>query len=103
MDFVTTELLNGPDGEHGTDDDDAELIALVASLPASVLNGDNDGDGVGNLDDNCAATPNANQADTDMDGEGDACDIDDDGDGILDVAENNGAVMAPILNLLLSD
>ncbi|MCB9732857.1 MAG: thrombospondin type 3 repeat-containing protein [Deltaproteobacteria bacterium] len=34
--------------------------------------------------DNCVVTPNADQADLDMNGEGDACDCDIDGDGIRD-------------------
>ncbi len=36
-------------------------------------------------DDNCRDTPNIDQLDLDLDGEGDACDLDDDGDGIPDV------------------
>jgi Bacterial Ig-like domain len=35
---------------------------------------DSDGDGVANLEDNCPDVANANQADGDADGEGDACD-----------------------------
>jgi len=45
---------------------------------------DSDTDGVGNLCDNCATTPNPDQEDTDGDFTGNACDADDDGDGILD-------------------
>ncbi|WP_394750099.1 thrombospondin type 3 repeat-containing protein [Spongiimicrobium salis] len=49
---------------------------------------DDDNDGVLDVDDNCPLIGNANQLDTDSDGEGDACDDDDDGDGILDVNDN---------------
>ena len=49
---------------------------------------DDDGDGILDTDDNCPLTPNAEQTDTDNDGEGDACDEDDDGDGILDSVDN---------------
>jgi hypothetical protein len=56
-----------------TDDD-------VVVVPA-----DTDGDGVIDVDDNCPAVINADQTDTDADGEGDVCDIDDDADGVNDV------------------
>ena len=36
---------------------------------------DLDGDGVGDVCDNCPATPNADQADADGDGTGDACEV----------------------------
>ncbi len=49
---------------------------------------DDDNDGVLDVDDNCSLASNADQTDTDMDGEGDACDIDDDNDGILDIDDN---------------
>ena len=43
---------------------------------------DVDGDGILNLVDNCAFSPNGTQGDIDVDGTGDACDVDIDGDGI---------------------
>jgi hypothetical protein len=53
---------------------------------------DTDQDGVFDFDptapDNCISVFNQDQADTDADGKGDACDNDDDGDGILDQADN---------------
>ena len=54
------------------------------SIFALLLPLDDDADGVLNADDNCPATPNANQADLDGDGVGDACDSDRDGDGLTD-------------------
>jgi hypothetical protein len=54
---------------------------------ADQANKDDDSDGVGNVCDNCAFTPNADQTDTDGDGAGDACDDDDDDDGFPDTSD----------------
>ncbi len=51
-------------------------------------NGDQDGDGVNDLDDNCPFNPNPGQEDNDGDGDGDVCDPDDDNDGVGDGADN---------------
>ena len=48
---------------------------------------DSDGDAVGDNGDNCPLVANADQANYDLDAEGDACDLDDDNDGFSDEAE----------------
>jgi hypothetical protein len=50
-------------------------------------NGDEDGDGVDYLSDNCILVANADQLDSDGDAEGNACDNDDDNDNVADVAD----------------
>lgn len=57
---------------------------------------DSDGDGIDDAQDNCPSTPNADQADSDGDGEGDVCDVDDaddsDSDGVPDALDNCAAL-----------
>ena len=50
--------------------------------------GDRDGDGLANRADNCPDEANADQADQDGDGQGDACDSDRDGDGAANAGDN---------------
>ena len=64
---------------------------------ALLLGADDDGDGALNTADNCPTIANANQADADRDGAGDACDSkpngpDVDGDGVGELVDNCGAV-----------
>lgn len=48
---------------------------------------DSDNDGIEDANDNCPAVANADQADFDGDGYGDACDPDDDNDGVADESD----------------
>ncbi|MFC1779502.1 thrombospondin type 3 repeat-containing protein [Thermodesulfobacteriota bacterium] len=49
---------------------------------------DHDGDGIASYLDNCPNDSNADQADNDLDGQGDVCDTDDDNDTVLDTDDN---------------
>lgn len=65
----------------------AETLAreIVVNLDPAVP--DADGDGVRDQRDNCPLVANPGQADTDVDGRGDACDEDIDGDGLANAAD----------------
>ncbi|MBW2253765.1 MAG: thrombospondin type 3 repeat-containing protein [Deltaproteobacteria bacterium] len=56
---------------------------------------DSDDDGVEDGTDNCMDTPNTDQVDHDLDGDGDLCDDDDDDDDVLDGADNCPTVPNP--------
>lgn len=60
--------------------------SVPGACGCGVGDGDPDGDGV-TCTDNCPFTPNANQADVNHDGIGDACQSDQDGDGTPDIAD----------------
>jgi len=64
---------------HGYEPTDAGAVYLY------IL--DSDGDTVNNYEDNCPLVSNLDQANSDPDTEGDACDIDDDNDGLSDEEE----------------
>ncbi len=64
------------------DDDNGNASGSAYFFNISV---DTDADGIIDVGDNCPATSNVTQTDTDSDHEGDTCDTDDDNDGVLDV------------------
>lgn len=75
-----------PDSDGDGVQDGADGTAPGSTGPCT--NDDADGDGTLDGQDNCPGTTNANQADLDGDGQGDACDDDIDGDGVLNGADN---------------
>lgn len=84
IDVYTGSLQNpGPEDTPGSRNwiDDIRVVSLVPPP-------DDDEDGIPDVTDNCPVVPNANQIDTDLDGQGDACDSDNDNDGVLDVVDN---------------
>lgn len=83
------------DAEHGScsvpqTDVDNDLVGDQCDN-----NEDIDEDGHQNNQDNCPYISNANQADHDHDGQGDACDSDDDNDGVPDDRDNCRLVSNP--------
>jgi Thrombospondin type 3 repeat len=82
----------GASDKQGSDGDDIAIANFrFAVNPAA----DSDGDGVKDVIDNCALVPNADQLDTDGDGQGDACDPDDDNDGVMDGEDNCPVTVNP--------
>jgi MBG domain-containing protein/thrombospondin type 3 repeat protein len=69
-------------------DANIQKLYLNAAIWTTGWNPDGDTDGVPNTADNCPFIANADQADLDRDGAGDACDPDDDGDGAADTIDN---------------
>jgi hypothetical protein len=69
-------------------DANIQKLYLNAAIWTTGWTPDGDSDGVPNAADNCPFIANADQADLDRDGAGDACDPDDDGDGAADVVDN---------------
>ncbi len=61
-------------------------VTYTLSVSAPVT--DTDGDGVPDTTDNCPTVANADQADADNDGTGDACEPDSDSDGVIDDNDN---------------
>lgn len=78
--YVSDDQTNIDGDECGAACDDDDTNAAVCS--------DSDADGVDADEDNCDSVANADQYDTDQDGEGNECDTDDDGDGVSDDGDN---------------
>lgn len=76
--FNIRAVLQGSSPQDTNPANDVAVTALYKPLA------DDDRDGVENDDDNCPDDANADQADVDKDGQGDACDNDDDNDGVTD-------------------
>jgi len=77
--------FNAPVGLLVNSDADYDNVVLRA---ATAEVGDGDGDGVPDGTDNCPNVANPDQADTDGDGTGNACEPDTDGDGVIDDVDN---------------
>ena len=71
----------------------ASVTSATVTTSSNIVSGvilprDIDGDGVADELDNCPADANPDQANTDGDAQGDACDADDDNDNVVDTADN---------------
>lgn len=76
--FQTARLFHSSEG----------AIPPILRVTYTILEPDDDGDGIPNSSDNCINDPNPGQEDLDMNGVGDVCDPDIDGDGVLNGADN---------------
>ncbi len=87
-----SEKDEGPASDDGTEPE-PDLGTEEDNGPSNL---DKDEDGVWDGEDNCPETPNADQADWDDDGAGNACDDDDDDDGVSDA--NDCAPLNPVIS-----
>lgn len=82
------EIRRGTDPARPDSDNDGLGDGAEVQAGSDPLRTESDGDGLIDGSDNCPAAANADQADADRDGEGDACDNDRDGDGVANGADN---------------
>ena len=81
-----SDTLTGPYYDIFTLPRSGDAGGLASNLARQLVR-DSDGDGVGDIDDNCPGNPTPSQTDSDADGQGDVCDLDDDNDGMPDAIE----------------
>ncbi|MBD0779933.1 gliding motility-associated C-terminal domain-containing protein [Maribacter sp. ANRC-HE7] len=74
--------------DAGSDDTFDDLTDQTVAIKLTDDDVDTDGDGVLDPSDNCVSVSNADQLDTDFDGQGNVCDTDDDNDGTLDTDDD---------------
>ena len=92
--WTVTRRLTGPASQRAQRD--GASCPLSTAPPPPPPPADTDGDGIPDLSDNCPSTPNADQADRDGNGIGDACDVapppapspDRDSDGVPNEVDN---------------
>ncbi|TFH61468.1 MAG: hypothetical protein E4G91_08120 [Candidatus Zixiibacteriota bacterium] len=91
--LMDTGIPQGPGWHIGPALDFKKASERLCSYLASPT--DSDGDGIGDLCDNCPTVANTEQTDTDNEGLGDACDPDMDNDGIMNAVDNCNYVPNP--------
>ena len=83
---ISSDVVIGVD-DSNADPDYRSILDEVRSIINFDNDTDEDGDGTFDAVDNCIFTSNVDQADLDLDGIGDVCDLDIDGDGVLNTDE----------------